>query len=110
MLLDILKIELVPLWAREFVFKYGLNRPSPFAEYYRSIETLLSRSSLYKKKSRHIISQRKIASNRVLTTIPFNNAPEGLKLAVALSNYPFDSAKDLLVYYKGAKGKEIYLV
>jgi hypothetical protein len=72
---DILKMELVPLWAREFVFKYGLNRTSQFAEYYRSIETLLTRSSLYKKKSHHIINQRKVALNRVLTTIPFKNAP-----------------------------------
>ena len=107
---DILKMELVPLWAREFVFKYGLNRPSQSAEYYRSIETLLARSSLYKKQNRQLMKQRKVSSSRVLTTLPFKNAPEGLKLAVALSNYPFDSAKDILVYYKGAKGKEIYLL
>ena len=107
---DILKMELVPPWAREFVFKYGLNRPAPYLKYYGSVETLLARSSLYKKQSRQMNKKRKISSNRVLTTLPFKNAPEGLKLAVALSNYPFDSAKDLLVYYKGAKGKEIYLL
>jgi hypothetical protein len=107
---DILKMELVPLWAREFVFKYGLNRPAPYLKYYGSVETLLGRSSLYKKKSLQMNRKRKVSSNRVVTTIPFKNAPDGLKLAVALSNYPFDSTRDVLVYYKGAKGKEIYLL
>jgi hypothetical protein len=37
-------------------------------------------------------------------------APDGLKLAVTLSNYPFDPKKDVLVYYRGAKGKEIYFL
>jgi hypothetical protein len=107
---DILKMELVPQWAREFVFNSGLNRPAAYTKYYGSIETLLARSSLYKKKSRQLMKQRKVSSSRVLTTLPFKNAPEGLKLAVALSNYPFDSTRDVLVYYKGAKGKEIYLL
>jgi hypothetical protein len=51
-----------------------------------------------------------VSSKRTLTSRPFSEAPEGLKIAVSLSGTPFNSNRDVLVYYKGARGKEIYFV
>ena len=51
-----------------------------------------------------------MSANRILTTRPFNEAPEGLKVAVNLSGTPFDKNRDVLAYYKGVKGKEIYFL
>jgi hypothetical protein len=45
-----------------------------------------------------------------LVTLPFKDAPPGLKTAVKLSNIPFDSSKDVMVFYRGARGKEIYFL
>jgi hypothetical protein len=101
-------MELVPTWARQHVFENGLNRPKEFIEYYSSIESLLKRSVLYTKRSKKPEERRSLSTKRVLMAVPFKEAPEGLKVAVQLSNYPFDSAQDVLIYYKGIKGKEIY--
>jgi hypothetical protein len=107
---DILKLQSVPNWAQEYVFKHGLNRPAQFSKYYSSINSLLGRSSLYQKQKYTKPESRSVSSKRVLTTRPFNEAPEGLKVAVNLSGTPFDKKRDILVYYKGAKGKEIYFL
>ena len=107
---DVLKMELVPDWAKDFVFKYGLNKPREFNAYYGSTKELLKRSSLYKKRGHSRVKERTVSSKRLLTTLPFQDAPEGLKLAVTLSNTTFDSNKDVMVYYRGAKGKEIHFL
>jgi hypothetical protein len=107
---DILKLQYVPIWAQEYVFKHGLNRPNQFKQYYSSINSLLDRTSLYQKQKYTKPESRKVSSKRTLTSRPFSEAPEGLKIAVSLSGTPFNSNRDVLVYYKGARGKEIYFV
>jgi hypothetical protein len=107
---DILKLQSVPNWAREYVFKHGLNRPTHFSKYYSSIQSLLDRSSLYQKQKYTKPESRQISAKRILTTRPFSEAPDGLKVAVSLSGMPFNSNRDVLVYYKGARGKEIFFL
>jgi hypothetical protein len=107
---DILKLQSVPNWAREYVFNHGLNRPAQFKKFYPSINTLLDRSSLYHKQKYTKPESRKISAKRILTIRPFNEAPEGLKVAVSLSGTSFDKNRDVLAYYKGVKGKEIYFL
>ena len=100
----------VPNWARENVFNHGLNRPSQFKKFYPSINALLDRSSLYQKQKYTKPDSRKISAKRILTTRPFSEAPEGLKVAVNLSGTPFDKNRDDLACYKGVKEKEIYFL
>jgi hypothetical protein len=107
---DVLKMELVPAWARDFVFKHGLNRPKEFLKYYTSPTSLLQRSSLYQKNIVKKFQARKVSSKRLLVTLPFKEAPPGLKTAVKLSNIPFNSSKDVMVFYRGAREKEIYFL
>jgi hypothetical protein len=107
---DILKLQSVPTWGQEYVFKHGLNRPNQFKQYYSSIDSLLDRSSLYQKQKYTKPESRKISSKRILTTKPFSEAPEELKVAVSLSGTPFNPNRDVLVYYKGARGKEMYFL
>jgi hypothetical protein len=107
---DVLKMELVPKWARDFVFKHGLNRPKEFLKYYTSPTSLLERSSVYQKRGFKEVQPRKVSSKRLLVSLPFKDASSGLKTAVKLSNIPFDSSKDVMVFYRGARGKEIYFL
>jgi hypothetical protein len=102
---DILKLQSVPNWAREYVFNHGLNRPAQFKKFYPSINTLLDRSSLYHKQKYTKPESRKISAKRILTIRPFNEAPEGLKVAVSLSGTPFDKNRDVLAYYTISKTK-----
>ena len=49
---DILKLELVPTWARQIVFDHGLNRPREFMGHYKSANSLLMRSTLYTNRAK----------------------------------------------------------
>ena len=96
---DILKLQSVPNWAREYVFKHGVNRPAQFSKYYSSSNSLLGRS-LYQKQKYTKPESRKISAKRILTTRPFSEAPEGLKVAVNLSGTPFDKNRDFSLIIK----------
>jgi hypothetical protein len=103
-------VQSVPNWAQEYVFKHGLNVPAQFSKYYSSINSPLDRSSLYQKQKYTKPESRKISAKRILTTRPFSEAPEGIKVAINLSGTPFDKNRDVLAYYNGVKGKEIFFL
>jgi hypothetical protein len=72
---DILKLELVPQWARQFVFDHGLNRPREIIEHYKSTNSLLMRSILYTKRARRQEQDKRAPfKSRILTTVPFKEA------------------------------------
>jgi hypothetical protein len=62
---DILKLQSVPNWAREYVFMHGLNRPAQFSIHYSSINSLLDRSSLYQKQKYTKPESRSVSSKRI---------------------------------------------
>jgi hypothetical protein len=53
-------------------------------------------------------SQVILSASRNIVELPFDQAPQGLKDAVAKSGFPFAILLDILFRYSGSKGKVIY--
>jgi hypothetical protein len=67
-----------------------------------SIETLLARSHLYKTVPSH--QGNPFISKGLVSLVDWQYADEGLKKAVEDSNFPFDPAYDVVVFYEGYNG------
>ena len=85
----------MPVWARDFVFQYGLNRPKEFKDYYKSIDVLLSRSPIYAKRAHVRTKTPQASKGRVLTTLPFEEKVHNIlnqavikKIAPELLEFP----------------------
>jgi hypothetical protein len=99
---DVLKINNVKPFHQYLVFSNGLNFKYP------SLESLLSRTHLYKNKPTH--KGNPFKSTGIITLLDWKHVDAGLKKAVEDSKIPFDSTRDVLVHYHGKKGKGITLM
>ncbi len=97
---DILKISLVPQYMRSIIFEYGLIRPTGFAAFYQSSDTLLERASMYKKEVMPVykkaVKTRFHISSCSPTFLPKLFSMEAVE--------PFDPLLDLAVTYRGSGG------
>ncbi len=99
---DILKLTEIPLYMRDIVFQHGLLRPPLFVQDYGSIDLLLSRGPLYKKKIRPAYKRRMPTNSFCI--MPFTSL--SLKILFSSGNVEsFDSSLDFFVQYTGKKGK-----
>ncbi|KAJ3087410.1 hypothetical protein HK100_008372 [Physocladia obscura] len=87
---DVLKVKLVPNYAKQFIFDYGLNRPAEYIHRYQSLKSLIAYTHL--------------------KTIPLVESSEDVKAAIKASQVPFDSNLDVIVFYKGMHGSSTQFI
>jgi len=112
--IDILKIQMMPLYFRDFIFQYAMHKPGEFAKHYTSVETLLARAPVYAKKfqkpQKARVSKNTYAVYRTLDEARKALDPKLMKIITTMLDTPgvppFDETLDAVVFYKGAKAKQ----
>ena len=113
--MDILKIQKLPLYFREFIFKHSMHKPAAFAEHYTSVETLLARAPEYAKAARKPQKPR-VSKNRYEAFRTLDEASKALtddQIIMAILKTkdvaPFDEVLDCIVRYTGSLKKVQYV-
>ena len=112
--MDILKIQMLPEYFRQFIFEHSMHKPAYYAEHYGSVEALLARASNYVKKfqkpTKPQVSKNTYEVFRTLDEARKKLSGEQMKIITAIQDttgvVPFDAAIDCIVLYTGSKGKQ----
>ena len=111
--MDILKIQKLPLYFREFIFNHSMHKPAEYAVHYTSVETLLARAPEYAKRPQKPQKPRESKNiyeafrtldeaSKALTGEQMKTITEILKTDGVT---PFDPALDCIVRYTGSLKK-----
>jgi hypothetical protein len=113
--MDILKIQKLPEYFRQFIFEHSMHKPAAYAEHYGSVEALMARASKYTKEARKPqkprVSKNKYEVFRTLDEAHKKLTDEQMKIITAILDtagvVPFDAAIDCIVLYTGSFGKKL---
>jgi hypothetical protein len=101
---DVLKIVNVPDWAKEFIFNHGLNRPLEFQQYYESIDTLMSRSNVYKTTVTNSGARPNLNKFTILQESEWDDDLKIYMESIAHTDSCFDAENHMVIEYRGTKG------
>jgi len=116
--MDILKLQVVPAYFRDYLLKHAMHRPEKYTDRYASVETILSHAENYKKPDRKKRAKRESRNiylvyrswGDAMRELPEYHAATIRALFATTGITPFDDKIDSIVHYIGAKGNEIVFV
>jgi hypothetical protein len=116
--IDVTKLKIVPADVREYLLKHAMWKPKEYEDRYTSVEKMLAYAKAYeprdskkpdKRESKNnYFVYRKIAD--ALEALPDAHSKTIKELFEIPGIVPFDAEVDAVVYYVGAKGKQIVFV
>ena len=101
---------MVPHYAKEIVFKYGLNRPEQFSKFYESLETLLNCAPLNLDYRIDRPSSKKAVPKNTLEEVSLIEASGVFCATLESSDALFDDSIDMILRYTGEFGKMIEFI
>ena len=102
---DVYKVFMVPTYAKEIVFEYGLNRPKTYAKHYQSLKTLLACAPIdLKERLSRPKKKYKVSSKKQVIELSLEEASAAILASIEVSGYPYDYILDMIVRYFGPKG------
>lgn len=116
--IDVTKLKIVPPDVREYLFKHAMWRPKEYEDRYASVEKMLEFADMYEPRKQKKSSKRESKNTYIvyreiaaaLEALPEAHAATIKELFAMPGVVPFDAAIDAIVYYVGAKGKQIIFV
>jgi hypothetical protein len=117
-LIDATKLEIVPADMRPYLLKHAMWRPKEYEERYTSVEKMLAFAGMYVKRKQKKQAKRESKNiytvyreiDAALKALPAAHAATIKELFAIQGIVPFDAEVDAIVYYFGARGKEIVFV
>lgn len=100
---DCAKMFGCPKWAREFIFRYGLIRPSEFADKYTTVDFLVQRYTDNYTARTFKPPTGRTRANRIRILKDDSEWNDDVKSAISESAEPFDPDIDCVVLYSGPK-------